>query len=107
MTELQFLDRQEARTRGALIRSARRVEDELSRALPLERAVREHPVLSLGAGAAGGVVAGYLLGRLLSSRGSRVVLRSLRAAARPALRDARSALVDALRDRASKAERGR
>jgi len=96
MTEREYLDRQEDRTREALTGSAQRIETELCRAAPLEEVVRDHPVLSLGAGAAGGVAAGYLLGTLLGSRTSRAVLGALRVAARPALRRIRTVALDAL-----------
>jgi hypothetical protein len=96
MTESEFLDRQEARAREALTDSARRIETELSRSVPLERIVRDHPVLSLGAGAAGGVATGFLLGKLLGARGAGAVLGALRTLTRPAVRGFRKAAVDAL-----------
>jgi hypothetical protein len=104
MTESEFLDRQEARTREALTESTRRIETELSRAVPVEQIVRDHPVLSLGAGAVGGVATGFLLGKLLGSRGSAAVLGALRTLAWPAVRQVRRAAVDALFGGAGKTE---
>lgn len=96
MTESEFLDRQEARAQKALADSAQRIETGLSRAVPLEQIVRDHPVLSLGAGAAGGVATGFLLGKLLGSRGSGAVLGALRTLAWPAVRRYRNAAIGAL-----------
>ena len=96
MTEIEYLDGQEARARKALTDSARRIVTEFSRVVPLEQVVRDHPVLALGAGAAGGVATGFLLGRLLGSRGSAAVLGTLRTLAWPTVRRFRRAAVDAL-----------
>jgi hypothetical protein len=96
MTESEFLDRQEARAREALADSAHRIETELCRAVPLEQTVRDHPVLSLGAGAAGGVATGFLLGKLLGPRGSGAVLSALGTLAWPAVRRFRSAAIEDL-----------
>jgi len=96
MTERDYLDRQEARAREALNSSARRVESELSQVVPLERIVRDHPLLSLGAGAAGGVAAGYLLGTVLGPRAARAVLGALGVAARPALSRLKTTVIDEL-----------
>ncbi len=96
MTENEFLDRQESRLRKELSQAAHRIETHLSRAIPVERAVREHPVVSLGAGAVGGVAAGLVVGKLLGARSAQVVLGSLRLAARPVLRGAGKRVIDAL-----------
>jgi len=96
MTENEYLDRQEARMREALTDSAQRIEAELSRAVPLEQIVRDHPVLSLGAGAAGGVATGYLLEKVLGSRAGSAVLGVLRVAARPGLLRLRTTVIDGL-----------
>jgi hypothetical protein len=100
MTESEYLDRQESRLRGELTRAAVRIEAHLNRALPVERVVREHPVVSMGASAVGGIVAGLVVGRLLNVDGAGALLRSLRLAARPmvwaTVRGARSFAIDAL-----------
>jgi hypothetical protein len=83
MNEIEYLDRQEATTREALTDSAQRIEAELSRALPVEQIVRDHPVLSLGAGAVGGLAAGFLVGKVLGTRAGSAVLGAVRMAARP------------------------
>ena len=96
MTEKEYLDRQESRLRSELAQAARRIETRLSRAIPIERAIRDHPVASLGAGAVGGIAAGLVVGKLLGARSAGVVLRSLRLAARPVVRGARNYAIDAL-----------
>jgi len=96
MTEKEYLDRQEARAREALNGSAQRIEGELEKIVPLEQIVREHPVLSLGAGAAGGVAAGFLVGKVLGTRAGSAVLGAVRTAARPGLLGLRRSVIDAL-----------
>ena len=86
MTESDYLDRQESRLRGELAQAAQRIETHLNRAIPVERVVREHPVVSLGASAVGGVVAGLVVGKLLSADRAGAVLRSLRLVAQPMVR---------------------
>ena len=96
MTENEYLDRREERTREALAVSAQRIEAELSRAVPLEQIVRDHPVLSLGAGAAGGVAAGFLVGKVLGTRAGSAVLGAVRMAARPGLLGLRRSVIASL-----------
>jgi len=96
MTENEYLDRQEATTREALTDSAQRIEAELSRAVPLEQIVRDHPMLSLGAGAAGGVAAGFLVGKVLGTRAGSAVLGAVRMAARPGLLALRRSVIASL-----------
>jgi hypothetical protein len=96
MTENEYLDRREATTREALADSAQRIEAELSRAVPLEQIVRDHPVLSLGAGAAGGVAAGFLVGKVLGTRAGSAVLGAVRMAARPGLLGLRRSVIASL-----------
>jgi len=96
MTESEYLDRQEARSRRAISEAGARIEDELFRILPVERLVRDHPALSLGAGAAGGVVGGYLVGTVLGSKGTGALVRALRIAFAPQAQRLFGAVRDAL-----------